>query len=145
MWRLALKPRSANGADSGTATSDWEESPKWQSQYDSVGEGVKLDQAQVLKLKGLLLSVSSYQRGRHPKGTDFAHKLCGFSPIVRTRFEDGRRVAEAWLCFSCNDVRFSDGYQSSRQEDFSPMSRELLALVKSVLKDDPVIAKIPAR
>lgn len=116
-----------------------------ESRYRSVGQGVKLDPEQANKLRALVLRESSYLRGRYPKGADFASKLCLFDPIVRIRFEDARDTADAWVCFACADVVFTSGRTSSQQEDFSPMSRELLVLVKSILKEDPVIAKIRER
>lgn len=140
VWRVAeASPREGSNISQKT-------DPKnWHSRYGSVGDGVTLDRAQRERLQTLLLATASYTRGRHPKGTDFASNMCLFDPFVRMRFDAGRESAEVWVCFLCSEVAFFDGARFTEPEDAHPIASELLALAKSVLKDDSVITKIPQR
>lgn len=113
--------------------------------YLSLGEGVKFESDQAKKIRALLLNKSSYLRGKFPKDTAFASNMCLFDPIVRIRFEAPPAVADAWVCFACAEVAFAAGGRTASPEDCSPAIREILALVKTVLPDDPVIAKIRMR
>jgi hypothetical protein len=115
--------------------------------YHPLGDGVKLDEAQANALKKLLTSAASYTGPRYsPEGKRIlSKKSCGFSPIMRALFSKDNTEIEVWVCFRCSDLFLMDKSKVRGGGEFKPIQRELLALVQSVFKDDPVIMKIGAR
>lgn len=99
----------------------------------------------VSAIKALLLADTSYTVLIDPKTGKPLFKGCGFEPIAKIRFSGRAADVEAWLCFSCSDVVLMGDGKMLGGGEFKPIRRELIAWLKAVLHDDPVIAKIPMR
>lgn len=153
MWRLQrLEQPADKGGPKGkpwAEKSEDEQSRDWAGQlrlqYESVGEGDELTAAQVSILRKMLLDPASYTGPRISEDGHQLYKSCGFWPNVRIEFSGAGEKIEIWICFSCSDLVALDEHRTVGGDEFKPVARDLLALVKSVLKDDPVIAKIRAR
>ncbi|MDP3073878.1 MAG: hypothetical protein Q8N18_26580 [Opitutaceae bacterium] len=147
MWRVERRaPKVAStlpypkGEAADTVAKYWFN--ELRATYVSVGDGTKLDKSQTMHLGELLTSVSSYHRSTTTRDEWRSAKICGFHPVVRLQFTAEDVTAEAWVCFFCSDVWFMNADRRTGAEDIRAISRELLTLVKSLLKGDPVIAKV---
>ena len=96
----------------------------------TLGEGIKLTDAQRAELVGLIGRDEAY-------GWDFA-KGCEPMPGVLVTFEDGATFARLRICFSCKVL----GYTPGDWEDFDPVSNEMIDWVKGVFPEDKLIQKL---
>ena len=153
MWRLVERadPTSQAGLSgkpmSERTEDDWarDAAVQLRSVHETVGDGVKLDETKAIAFKKLLLAQASYTGPMFSGDGERLKKRCGFFPIIRALFSTDDTEIEVWICFFCSDLAVLGKDRRLGGDDFKPISRELLALVQSVLKDDPVIIKIRAR
>ena len=83
------------------------------------------------QLKQLLLDPGSY---------DFsAAKSCLPDHGVRIEFVDGKRKIDVLLCFECRILSVYDNGQSAGGEDFDPINRQLIDIVKQLFPNDTAI------
>ncbi len=150
VWRLAkterpAEKRPARPRPSAPGELNRQFFTDLQTDFLSVGDGVKFSSAETVRLREMLLSPLSYHQAVPDENGFVDMKVCEFYPVVRVLFFSAETKAEVWICFFCSELVFMSEQTARARRDITPVSRELLALVKSVLKDDPVIAKIPAR
>lgn len=86
------------------------------------------------QLKQLLLDPGSY---------DFTiAKGCVPDHGVRIEFVDGKRKIDVLLCFECRILSVYDNGQSAGGEDFDPINRQLIAIVKQLFPNDQAIQEL---
>lgn len=98
-----------------------------------IGAGPALSPAQIDDVRRLVFDAGSYV-WESAKG-------CEFEPGVALRFYGGDpnlKPVDVLLCFSCDEWAFHN-HGAEASEDFDPIRPALLALVKALFPDDPVI------
>ncbi|MCI0342492.1 MAG: hypothetical protein L0216_15355 [Planctomycetales bacterium] len=101
-----------------------------------LGRGPDLDATQRKALQGLLREPSHYL-------FDSA-KACIFEPGIALTFRSGARSGVVLLCFHCDEWGFQR-LGRDRYEDFDPVRPQLVALVKELFPNDPVIQGLKER
>jgi hypothetical protein len=79
-------------------------------------------------------------------GVARSSKKCGLLPGVAFRVWHGDRAVEVLICFKCDDLRVHVVGEDDAGEDlldFESERRDLLALAKEALPDDPDIQALP--
>jgi hypothetical protein len=91
----------------------------------------------------LVLDERSYEPRMYPFGRS-EMKACAFSPGVAFRVWARTRAVDVLVCFQCDEIAVA--YVGGRREmlvgDIDPARPAFLRLVKSVLGDEPEIAKL---
>jgi hypothetical protein len=147
VWRLVERKGQVARGELGRLSDSEEvqavdEAMMMRIRYSLVGAGKILTAEQTAKLKALILAPTSYVMH---VDDETGEQLVGsrlFSPLIRIRFSSGGAAVETWVSFSWAHMVVLGEEKVVGGSEINPMRQELLALLKSAMADDPVIAKL---
>lgn len=145
VWRLIRRESIASGELGGrgetTEVQAEDEALMLRVRYSCVDQGKVLSAEQTVKLKALVLAPTSYAIQVHDETGQPLIMGGQFSPLIRIRFLSGGSAVEMWISFSWARAVLLDERKVLGGSEINPMRQELLALLKSALAEDTVLAK----